>query len=105
MEKTHQAAIQILTGHLRDVDCEQKPEDIKADLHNLSDQLYNLTLACDRQHVEQAMESIIFDFDKDQLQKLDYAFGVMHELLPRYFKSCKMASVQSINSKKLSNFS
>jgi len=36
--------LRILSGHIRDVNCSQKPEDIKADLHNLAEQLYNLTL-------------------------------------------------------------
>ncbi|KKM77433.1 hypothetical protein LCGC14_1370050 [marine sediment metagenome] len=37
-------AMRILVGHLRDVDCHQNPQDIRSDLHNLSDQFYNLTL-------------------------------------------------------------
>lgn len=37
-------AIRILSSHLRDVDCAQKYRDIKCDLHNIAEQLYNLTL-------------------------------------------------------------
>ena len=37
-------AIQILSGHLSNTDCEQKPQDIKYDLHGIAEQLYNLTL-------------------------------------------------------------
>lgn len=37
-------AIRIFSGHLRDVDCEQSPREIKSDLHNIAEQLYNLTL-------------------------------------------------------------
>jgi hypothetical protein len=44
MEDKYKLAVQVLSGHVRDINCEQKPEDIKADLHNLADQLYNLTL-------------------------------------------------------------
>ncbi len=38
------AAIRILSAHLRDIDVYQKPPDIKADIHNLAEQLYGLTL-------------------------------------------------------------
>lgn len=54
--------------------------------------------------LEIAMKDIVFRLGKDDLMKLDNAFGVIHELLPRYFKACKMASVQSINSGKLSKY-
>ncbi len=42
--KSEIECLRILTAHLRDVNCTQKPEDIKSDLHNLADQIYNLTL-------------------------------------------------------------
>lgn len=44
LEQKEIDAIRILSGHLRDIDCFQKPKEIKADLHNIAEQLYNLTL-------------------------------------------------------------
>lgn len=58
-----------------------------------------------QKELEAAMKQIVFDFDKEQLMKIDKAFGVIHELLPSYFKACKMAAIQSINTGKLSKLS
>ena len=48
-----------------------------------------------------AIEPIVFELNKTQLAQLDKAFGVIHELLPEYYSFSGMASVQSINTKKL----
>lgn len=37
-------AIQVLSGHLRDIDIYQGWDNLRADIHDLADQFYNLTL-------------------------------------------------------------
>jgi len=44
LKKAEIKAVRILSSHLRDINCYQKPKDIKSDLHNIAEQLYNLTL-------------------------------------------------------------
>ena len=44
LSKAEIEAIRILSGHLRDINCYQKPKEIKSDLHIIAEQLYNLTL-------------------------------------------------------------
>ncbi len=44
LEEKEIKCLRILTAHIRDIDCYQDPEDIKSDLHNIAEQIYNLTL-------------------------------------------------------------
>jgi len=46
--------------------------------------------------------SIVFDFDLEQCQKLDKAIGVIHEMLPDFWRTSGLATLQSVNTKKLS---
>ena len=42
--KSEIECLRILTAHLRDVNCTQKPDDIQYDLYNIAEQIDNMTI-------------------------------------------------------------